>query len=671
MSQPIAEILEKLNRGESFTFERTFTVDREAMDEESRTVNVAFASGDPIDHWFGKLCLSMTKKAMRSERLKSGAPLLMDHRSWDWQAQVGVIERFEIGDDDVARADVRFSKSARGEEVFQDVKDGIRQQISVGFLVHEMHLESSNKDKKKGDVYRSDDWEPYEISIVSVAADYKKAGVGRSAQFLPVSTGIHSPTERDISRSKEETKMTPEEIAAAAAAGEAARSVETVTRTAEQVAADEIREWGRTFGDEAAATNYIRANVTEDGKFTGTKAGFFASVRAAQPPAPVVPVMDPQTAAARNGAPQVRLARNISRHSAVTSFTGENKEERAYRFGQWLLGRALYDDKFAPCHTARKFCDENGLGLERAMSEGVNETGGYTVPPEFSNDLIDLREQYGVFRRNAKIRPMTRDTLTIPRRVSGLTASFIAEAAAMSTSDKGWDQVELVAKKLYAFARYSSEVNEDSIIDFANDLASEIAYAFAEKEDQCGFNGTGTSTYGGMTGVCQRLLDVYTTAGGVGLKLGSGNAYSELLLTDFEAVVGSLPQYADSDSAAWYVHRQFYWNVMVKVMLASGGVTAAEIEDARKQRFMGYRVEFSQVLPKTEANSQVCALFGDLSKAASFGTRRDTSIMLSEHSRFANDQIEIRGTERFDINVHDVGDTSNAGPIVGLLTAGS
>jgi HK97 family phage major capsid protein len=40
------------------------------------------------------------------------------------------------------------------------------------------------------------------------------------------------------------------------------------------------------------------------------------------------------------------------------------------------------------------------------MTEGVNEAGGFLVPEEFGNDLIDLREIYGVFRRNAKMVPM-------------------------------------------------------------------------------------------------------------------------------------------------------------------------------------------------------------------------------------------------------------------------
>ena len=61
------------------------------------------------------------------------------------------------------------------------------------------------------------------------------------------------------------------------------------------------------------------------------------------------------------------------------------------------------------------------------------------------------------------------------------------------------------------------------------------------------------------------------------------------------------------------------------------------------------------------ANSAV-ALFGDLTLAASFGDRRQTTIQISDAAlnAFEQDELAIRGTERFDINVHDLG------PIVAL-----
>ena len=47
------------------------------------------------------------------------------------------------------------------------------------------------------------------------------------------------------------------------------------------------------------------------------------------------------------------------------------------------------------------------------------------------------------------------------------------------------------------------------------------------------------------------------------------------------------------------------------------------------------------------------------------------TLSYSTDYKFAEDQIAIKGTERIDVVVHDIGDTSNAGPVVGLITASS
>ena len=661
-NQPtIAEIRDRLVKE---PLVRTFTIERGGMtvDEDTRTVNLAFASDKPIQQFswelwdYMELSLSMKSGSMRTERLKSGAPLLMDH---DTRDVVGVIEAFSIDKDGMARADVRFGKGTRASEVYQDVVDGIRQNVSVGFMVHEMHLEKERKGQPN--LYRSDDWEPYEVSIVSVPADIS-VGVGRSLETPPAEPQVSDDQQRSISTDTEKIMSdkhdnTPE-------------TPVVDTRTAAQIAREEIGEAANALGKPELAPAFHQKRLLDGIESEPTLNEFKAFARTQIPPAVPVPVMDPTIAARMSGGGQdIELARSVPRYGQLRSFQAP---ERAYRFGQFLMASILGNAK------SREFCSQNGIALSRAMGESVNETGGYLVPDEFGNDLIDLREQFGVFRRNAKIVPMASDTRTDPRRTSGLTAYFVAEAGSITASDMGWDQVSLVAKKLAVLARYSSEITEDSAIAFGDSLAGEIAYAFAEKEDRCGFLGDATATYGGITGVCSKLLGLSSTRADIaGAVVGTGNLFSELVIGDFEAVVAKLPQYADTDAAAWYVHRGFYWNVMVKAMLASGGVTAAEIEDARKQRFMGYRVEFTQVMPNVDANDQVVALFGDLAKAASFGTRRETEIALSEHSRFANDQIEIRGTERFDINVHDVGNESSTaasrvpGPIIGLLSAAS
>jgi HK97 family phage major capsid protein len=163
---------------------------------------------------------------------------------------------------------------------------------------------------------------------------------------------------------------------------------------------------------------------------------------------------------------------------------------KAYRFGQWCIAAA--SRAFGGGARARQYCKDNGLAHmtdadfeQRTQTEGTNSAGGYLVPEEFSNDLIDLRAQYGIARQVCKQIPMKGDTHSRPRVTGGLTAYFVGEAGAGTTSSKAWDRVNLRAKKLMALTVYSSEINEDAVINIGDDLAGEIAKAFAKLEDQC------------------------------------------------------------------------------------------------------------------------------------------------------------------------------------------
>jgi HK97 family phage major capsid protein len=100
---------------------------------------------------------------------------------------------------------------------------------------------------------------------------------------------------------------------------------------------------------------------------------------------------------------------------------------------------------------------------------------------------------------------MSSDTLRVPRRSATLSASFVGEATAGTESTQTFESVLLVAKKAMVLTTVSNELNEDAFVNLADDVAGEIAYAFAKKEDECGFIGTGTSTYGGIEGVATKL----------------------------------------------------------------------------------------------------------------------------------------------------------------------
>jgi HK97 family phage major capsid protein len=96
----------------------------------------------------------------------------------------------------------------------------------------------------------------------------------------------------------------------------------------------------------------------------------------------------------------------------------------AFRFGRFIAAASGH-------RKSADWCESNGLSL-KAHSEGVNSAGGFLVPDEFEASLINLREQFGVFRANAKVYPMSRDTLLIPRRVGTLTSYWVGETKAAS-----------------------------------------------------------------------------------------------------------------------------------------------------------------------------------------------------------------------------------------------
>lgn len=157
---------------------RSAVLDARGVDMDGRTVELAFSSEAPVERGYGIEILDHSQGAMQMEFINSGrAPLLVDHDPTD---VVGVVEQVAMGADRMARARVRFGRSARAQEILQDVADGIRTNVSVGYVVDEWMVQKG--DRGKADTYRAVRWTPLEISSVSIPAD-ARVGVGRSFEI--------------------------------------------------------------------------------------------------------------------------------------------------------------------------------------------------------------------------------------------------------------------------------------------------------------------------------------------------------------------------------------------------------------------------------------------------------------------------------------------------------
>ena len=193
---------------------RETTIDH--VDTDSRTVELSFSSETPYGRWFGDEILCHDEECINLERFNNGlGTVLFNH---DRDAVVGHIEKVWL-EDNRGKALVRFDTDEQSETIFQKVQSGTLQGVSVGYSIKRYEVlddkesVSSNGRFKGPDTYVVTDWEPLEISIVSVPAD-ATVGVGRSADEIYTSIDTQEETKRMDEKAivtTEEVKSTPVE----------------------------------------------------------------------------------------------------------------------------------------------------------------------------------------------------------------------------------------------------------------------------------------------------------------------------------------------------------------------------------------------------------------------------------------------------------------------------
>lgn len=154
-----------------------------AIDAEARTITASISSEYPGQRWFGEEVLSHRADAVRLTRAKEGLPVLFGH---DQRAIIGRTDRLELVGGRLETT-IRFSRSALAEEKWQDVQDKVLRDVSVGYVVHDWAKTETGR--------RAIDWEPFEVSIVTVPVD-PTVGLLRGGDIMPEPT----PTPETIDR---------------------------------------------------------------------------------------------------------------------------------------------------------------------------------------------------------------------------------------------------------------------------------------------------------------------------------------------------------------------------------------------------------------------------------------------------------------------------------------
>lgn len=460
-------------------FERSFSVQNREIDENARTVEIAFSSEEPYERYFGMEVLSHNPESVRLDRLMGGAAVLVNH---DPDHQVGVVESARIDSDKRGRAVLRFSKSQRGQEVFQDVQDGIRQLVSVGYRIHKYETEER---AGQPDMVTVTDWEPYELSLVAIPAD-ASVGVGRSAK----------PT----TSHQKETPMEPKEKESAVTAAQG-------PAPAEQKSFDVDAERKKVRTEETKRTEFIRSMASEHDLDELGRQGIAEGW---------TPAQFNEKALAEVGKRNSQ-ARSESRHSGELDLS--RKDRQQFSLVRLMDAIANPNDraaqKLAGFELEVSAESQRGFGgdfkcrgefvptslLGRALDTTVTDGGELIATNLLASEYIEvLRNASAVTRAGMTLLPGLNGNVAIPRQTSGAASTWIsAEDGDATEGEAQFDQVTLSPKDLACYTEVTRRLLQQSTPAIEGIVRRDLALAQALGIDAAALYGTGAN--GQPTGV--------------------------------------------------------------------------------------------------------------------------------------------------------------------------
>ena len=458
-------------------FQRDFTLNREAVDEENRTVEIAFSSEEPYERWFGTEVLVHDADSVRLDRLNNGGAVLVNHDSRD---QVGVVESSRVDDDRRGRAFIRFSKSNRGEEIFQDVKDGIRSLVSVGYKIHKYDVTERDG---MSDLVEVKDWEPFEVSIVSIPAD-TSVGVGRSDIG-----GDHATETQSTIKTKDKEPVMDDLVK------EPEVKAEKIDRDAE-LNALRTQETKRIDAIKAVADEYELPELGREAIANGTSIEDFNKAAL-------------QEVGARNSQARIdtrhegevdlsmndRKAFSLSRLMFALANPQNQKAQDAAKF-EFEVGTEACKGFGSDFKQRGAFVPTSLLSGERDLSVGTPSAGGNLVATNLlAGSYIDvLRNSSALMNAGAMMLPGLVGDVAIPRQTGGAASAWIAaEDGDAAESDPTFDQVSLTPKDLACYTEVTRRLFQQSTPAIEGIVMQDLATAQALGIDLAGLYGSGAA----------------------------------------------------------------------------------------------------------------------------------------------------------------------------------
>lgn len=434
-------------------FKRDFQVDRAAVNAEARTVELCFASEAPVSRYFGTEVLDCKPSSVRLSRLNTRAPLLLQH---DTDEQIGVVESARVDPDWRCRAVVRFSKSEHGEEIFQDVVDGIRSLVSVGYVIHKLETQ---KLPDGSEVQRATDWEPLEISIVAIPAD-PSAGVGRALSETVKVSAEEQPT-KPIQRMPDIQVIESEVIAK-----ERSRIADCTAIANQHAHKGAQKHLARALSEGISAADFSNLVLRE---CYGAKE---------------VSPESAEVGMSNREAGDFSLLRAVNQIVRTGRLEGLEKEADAA--ARKVAKRDFQGNAFVIPQDVFK----RGV-LTRAQNATTAADGGYLVQNQYGPMIDLLNNKTVVAAAGAQQLSGLVGNVLLPKHVSGSTAYWVSETGSTTSSQSVFGQVSLTPHRLSAATPYSTQLLAQSSIDAEAFIRNELMTRLAIAKDSAALHGAG------------------------------------------------------------------------------------------------------------------------------------------------------------------------------------
>lgn len=439
---------------------RATALDARAIDEKKRTVSIAVSSELAVARSFGNEILVHEPSAIDMAFIASGrAPLLLDH---DMEKQIGVIESVELSGDKVLRAKVRFGRSALAQEVFQDVVDGIRSNVSVGYRVNKMERSPTDKDS-----YLVRSWSPLEVSVVSIPAD-PSVGVGRSAAALEPKPTVEPSIKKEVEMTDQVNLDAVRAEAAEAAARNAAAIIDLGVRHNKRDLADAAIKSGKSIeqfrGELLEVIGNDKPLENSDIGLTKKEVRNFSIVRA------IAAMSNPGDRRLREAA----------------AFEFEASEAAAQRYGRSAQGIMIPVDV---------------LGMWKQRDLNTSDDNEIVATNLLAGDFIDvLRNSASVMAAGARMLPGLVGNVAIPKKTAASSGGWIStEGGAASESEPTFGTVSLTPKTVGAFTDMTRQLILQSTPSVEALVRDDLTQALALAIDKGALEGSGSS--GQPTGI--------------------------------------------------------------------------------------------------------------------------------------------------------------------------